>query len=55
LKDFLNRFGAQVVRLHTKDKDIMVHAFRKGIMPGPFSEALIRSRPKTFGEIKLER
>jgi len=52
LKDFLNRFGAQVVRLHTKDEDMMVHAFRKGIMPGPFSESLIRNRPKTFCEIR---
>ena len=30
----------------------MVHAFRKGIMSGPFSESLIRSRPKTFSEIR---
>ena len=29
LKDFLKRFGAQVVKLHTKDKDMTVHAFRK--------------------------
>ncbi|XP_068461853.1 uncharacterized protein [Phaseolus vulgaris] len=52
LKDFLNYFGAQVVRLHTKDEDMMVHAFRKGIMPGPFSQSLIRCRPKTFCKIK---
>jgi len=52
LKDFLNRFGAQVVRLHTKDEDMIVHAFRKGILPRPFSESLIRSRPKTFCEIR---
>jgi len=44
LKEYLNRFGAHVVRLHTKDGDMMVHAFRKGIMPRPFSESLIRSR-----------
>jgi len=52
LKDFLNRFGAHVVRLHTKDEDMMVHAFRKGILPGPFSESLIKCRPKTFCEIR---
>jgi len=52
LKDYLNRFGAQVVRLHTKDEDMMVHAFRKEIMSGPFSESLIRSRPRTFSEIR---
>ena len=48
LKDYLNQFEAQLVRLHTKDKDMMVHAFRKGIMPGHFSESLIRCRLKTF-------
>ena len=52
LKEFLNRFGAQVVRLNTKDETMMVHAFRKGIVRGPFSESLIRNRPKTFNEIR---
>jgi len=36
LKDFLNRFGAQVVKLHTKDEDMTVHTFRKGVLPGHF-------------------
>ena len=31
---------------------MMVHAFKKGIVSGPFSESLIRNRPKTFGEIR---
>jgi len=52
MKEFLNRFGAQVVRLNTKDETMMVHAFRKGIVSGPFSESFIRNRPKTFGEIR---
>ena len=52
MNEFLNRFGAQVVRLNTKDETMMVHAFRKGIVPGPFSESLIRNRPKTFSEIR---
>jgi len=52
LKDFLNRFGAQVVRLYTKDEDMMVHTFRKGILSKPFSEYLIKCRPKTFCEIR---
>ena len=30
----------------------MVHALRKGICLGLFSESLIRSRPKTFAEIR---
>jgi len=52
LKEFLNRFGAQVVKLNTKDETMMVHAFRKGIMRGTFSELLIRNHPKTFDEIR---
>jgi len=52
MKEFVNRFGAQVVKLNTKDERMTVHAFRKGICPGPFSESLIRSRPKTFNEIR---
>ncbi|XP_068466497.1 uncharacterized protein [Phaseolus vulgaris] len=52
LKEFVNRFGAKVVKLNTKDETMMVHAFRKGICSGPFSESLIRSRPKTFAEIR---
>ena len=52
LKDYLNRFGAQVVRLPSKDEDMLVHAFKKGVLPGPFSESLIRSHPSTFAEIR---
>jgi len=37
LKEFVNRFEAQVVKVNTKDETMMVHAFRKGICPGPFS------------------
>ena len=48
----MNRFGAQVVRVSTKDESMIVHAFRKGICPGHFSESLIRSRPTTFAEIR---
>ena len=52
MKDFLNRFGALVVKLHTKDEDMTVHAFRRGVLPGPFSDSLIRCRPKMFSEIR---
>jgi len=45
LKDFLNRFGAQIVRLTGKDEEMFVHAFKKGVLPGPFIESLIRSHP----------
>jgi len=52
LKDFLNRFGAQIVRLLGKDEEMFVHAFKKGVFPGPFSESLIRSHLATFAEIR---
>ena len=40
-----------MVRLNLTDEKMMVHAIRKGIMSGPFSESLIRNHPKTFAEI----
>jgi len=52
LKDFLNRFGALVVKLHTKDEDMTVHAFRQGVLSGPFNDSLIRCRQKMFNEIR---
>jgi len=52
LRDYLNRFGAQIVRLPGKDEDMFVHAFKKGVLPEPFSESLIRSHPATFAEIR---
>jgi len=33
LKEFVNRFGAQVVRVNTNDESMIVHAFKKGICP----------------------
>ncbi|XP_068474791.1 uncharacterized protein [Phaseolus vulgaris] len=52
LRDYLNRFGAQIVRLPGKDEEMFVHAFKKGVLLGPFSESLIRSHPATFAEIR---
>ena len=52
MKEFLNRFGVQVVRLHTKDEAMTMHAFTKGLLPGPFSDLLIRCCPKTFCKIR---
>jgi len=52
MKDYLNRFGVQVVRLKPIDEAMMVHAFIKGMLPGPFSESLLRFYPKTFTEIR---
>jgi len=52
LKDFLNRFEAQIVRFPGKDEEMVVHAFKKGVLLGPFSESLIRSHPATFAEIR---
>jgi len=51
-KDFLNRFGALVVKLHTKDEAMMVHAFRRGMLSRPFSDSLTKCLPKTFSEIR---
>jgi len=48
LKKFLNGFGVQVVRLNTKDEAMTVYAFTKGVLPGPFSDSLIRCFPNTF-------
>ena len=52
LKEFLNRFGVQVVRLKPTDEAMTVHAFTKGMLPGPFSESLLRFYTKTFSEIR---
>ena len=41
-----------MVRLPSKDEDMLVHAFKKGVLAGPFSESLIRNRPSTFAEIR---
>jgi len=52
IKDYLNRFGVQVVRLKPTNEAIIVHAFVKGMLSGPFSESLLRFYPKTFTEIR---
>ena len=52
MKEFLNRFRFQVVRLNTKDEAMTVHAFTKGVLLEPFSDSLIRYCLKTFCEIR---
>jgi len=52
MKDYLNKFGVQVVRLKPTDEAMMVHAFVKGMVPGLFSESLLRFYPKRFTEIR---
>ena len=52
MKEFLNRFGVQVVKLHTKDEAMTAHAFTKGVLSGPFSNSLIKCCPKMFCEIR---
>jgi len=42
----------QVARLNPKDEVMMVHDFTKGMLPGPFSDSLLRYYPKTFCEIR---
>ena len=31
---------------------MLVYAFKKGVLPGPFCEALIRAHPATFAEVR---
>jgi len=52
MKDYLNKFGVQVVRLKPTDEAMIVHAFVKGMLSGPFSESLLRFYPKIFTEIR---
>jgi len=52
LKKYINRFGAQVVKVGTTEEPMIVYAFRKGICTGPLCESLIRNRPRTFAEIR---
>jgi len=52
LKEFLSRFGVQVVRLKLTDEAMTVHAFFKGMLPETFNESLQRFYPKTFCEIR---
>ncbi|XP_068486324.1 uncharacterized protein [Phaseolus vulgaris] len=52
LKEYISRFGAQVVKVGTTDEPMIVYTFRKGVCPGSFSKSLNRSRPKTFAEVR---
>ncbi|XP_068475004.1 uncharacterized protein [Phaseolus vulgaris] len=52
LKEYISRFGAQVVKVGTTDEPMIVYAFRKGVCPGSFSKSLNRSRPKSFAEVR---
>ena len=52
LKEYINRFGAQVVKVGTSEEPMIVYAFRKGVCPGPFCESIICNRPRTFAEIR---
>jgi len=39
LKEYINRFGAQVVKVGTTEEPMIVYAFLKGVCPGPFGES----------------
>ncbi|XP_068477295.1 uncharacterized protein [Phaseolus vulgaris] len=52
LKEYISRFGVQVVKVGTTDEPMIVYAFRKGVCPEPFSKSLFRDCPKTFAEIR---
>jgi len=52
LKEYISRFGAQVVKVGTTDEPMIVYAFRKRVCLGSFSKSLNRSHPKTFAEVR---
>ena len=52
LKEYISRFGAQVVKVGTSEEPVIVYAFRKGVCPRPFCESIFRNRPRTFAEIR---
>jgi len=52
MKDYLNKFGIQMVCLKPTDEAMIVHAFFKGMLPGPFNESLLWVYPKMFTEIR---
>ncbi|XP_068503687.1 uncharacterized protein [Phaseolus vulgaris] len=52
LKEYINRFGAQVVKVGTTEEPMIVYVFRKGVCPGPFCKSIICNRPRTFAEIR---
>ena len=52
LQEYINRFGAQVVKVGTTEEPMVVYVFRKGVCPGPFFKSIVRNRPKSFAEIR---
>jgi len=52
LKDYLNKLAIHVVHLKPTDEAMVVHAFVKGMLPGPFSESLLWGYPRRFTEIR---
>ena len=52
LEEYINRFGAQVVKVGTIEEPMIVYAFVKGVCPGPLGESIIRNRPRTFAELR---
>ena len=52
LKEYINCFGAQVVKVGTADEAMITYAFRRGVCPGPFHESITQRRPRTFAEIR---
>ena len=44
-----------MVRSPAKDEEMLVYTFKKGVLPGPFCEALIRAHPATFAKLGEKR
>ena len=48
LKEYINLFGAQVVKVGTSEEPMIVYAFRKGVCPGPFLRIYYSQSPEDF-------
>ena len=52
MKEYINRFRAQVVKVGATDENMITCAFRRGVCPSTFHEFITQRRPRTFSEIR---
>ena len=51
LQDFLNRFCGVMIKINSPSEEMFIEAFKKGLRANPFSESLLREKPKTIVEV----
>jgi len=51
LRDYLNRFCNNIVKINPPNEEMFVDAFVKGLRANPFSESLLRERVKFMTEV----